>query len=78
MALFAKTRASITAGLLFFVISAPFTYTLVDKLVNALVSSIAPQYTTMFKIADGGRPTNYGLIVHSVVYALITYSLMGY
>ena len=76
MAYFRKTRASLTAAILFYLISAPFTYELVNNLVNVVVSAISPAHASLFKISDGGRPTTVGLIVHSIVYGLITYSLM--
>ena len=72
-----KFQASATAALLFFVVSSPFTYKMVDSLIGGIVQSIAPSMTYLFKIAESGCPTNYGLIVHSVVFGLVTYYLMG-
>lgn len=72
-----KFQASVTAALLFFVVSSPFTYKMVDSLIGGIVQSIAPSMTYLFKIAESGCPTNYGLIVHSVVFGLVTYYLMG-
>lgn len=69
-----KVQASLTAALLFFVISSPFTYTFVDSVINSVVPG---QYAMMFRVADGGRPTNFGLLLHASVYGLITYQLMG-
>jgi hypothetical protein len=71
-----KVQASLIAALLFFVISSPFTYKLVDSLVGGIVSSIAPQAASFFKIAEAGCPTNYGLAVHAVVFGLVTYVMM--
>ena len=71
-----KVQASMVAALLFFVISSPFPYKLVDRLVGGIVSAIVPQFASVFKIAEAGCPTNYGLAVHAVVYGLITYFLM--
>jgi hypothetical protein len=31
----------------------------------------------MFKVAEAGCPTNYGLLLHSAVFALVTYYMMG-
>lgn len=70
-----KAQAALTAALLFFVISSPFTYRLVDGVVGSLVGSIAPQFTTLFKIAEAGCPTNYGLLVHSAVFGLVAFFL---
>lgn len=69
-----KVEASLTAALLFFVISSPFTYTFVDSIINSIVPA---QYAMTFRVADGGRPTNFGLMLHAAVYGLITYQLMG-
>ena len=71
-----RTQAALTAALLFYVISSPFTYTLVDNLVNTVISAISPQYAVLYKTSNGGCPTNYGLLLHSAVYGLITYLLM--
>jgi hypothetical protein len=76
MMLSRKLQASLVAALLFYVVSSPFTYRLVDQLVGGVVGSIVPQFTTLFKIAEAGCPTNYGLLVHSVVFGLVTYYLM--
>jgi len=71
-----KVQASLVAALLFFVISSPFTYKLVDNVVGGIVRAIIPQAASFFKIAEAGCPTNYGLLVHAAVYGLITYLLM--
>ncbi len=68
-----KATAALTAALLFFVISSPFTYRLVDSIVGGVVGAIVPQFTTLFKIAEAGCPTNYGLLVHSVVFGLVAF-----
>lgn len=68
-----KATAAMTAALLFFVISSPFTYRLVDSVVGGVVGSVVPQFTTLFKIAEAGCPTNYGLLVHSIVFGLVAY-----
>ena len=68
-----KATAALTAALLFFVISSPFTYRLVDSVVGGVVGAIVPQFTTLFKIAEAGCPTNYGLLVHSAVFGLVAY-----
>lgn len=71
-----KIQASLVAALLFFVISSPFTYKFVDNIVGGIVTAIIPQFASLFKIAEAGCPTNYGLLVHSVVFGLVTYFLM--
>jgi hypothetical protein len=68
-----KATAALSAALLFFVVSSPFTYRLVDSIVGGVVGSVVPQFTTLFKIAEAGCPTNYGLLVHSAVFGLVAY-----
>ncbi len=71
-----KVQASLTAALLFFVISSPFTYKLVDNVVGSIVRALVPQAASFFKIAEAGCPTNYGLMVHAAVFGLVTYFIM--
>lgn len=68
-----KATAALTAAVLFFVVSSPFTYRLVDSVVGGVVGAVVPQFTTLFKIAEAGCPTNYGLLVHSAVFGLVAY-----
>lgn len=63
-----KTGATIQAVLLFFIISNPMTYRLTDSLLGGIVGNL----TTV-----SGAPTTLGLIVHSIVFGLITYQLMN-
>lgn len=72
-----KVQASLTAALLFFVVSSPFTYRMVDNLIGGVVQAVAPSMTYLFKVAESGCPTNYGLFVHSAVFGLVTYYLMS-
>ena len=76
MMLSRKLQASLVAALLFYVVSSPFTYRLVDQLVGGVVGAVVPQFTTLFKIAEAGCPTNYGLFVHAAVFGLLSYHLM--
>jgi hypothetical protein len=71
-----KVQASLIAALLFFVISSPFTYKLVDNVVGTVVRTLIPQAASFFKIAEAGCPTNYGLAVHAAVFGLLTYLMM--
>lgn len=77
MILSRKMQAALTAALLFYVISSPFTYRLVDQLVGGVVEAIVPQFRHIFKVAEAGCPTNYGLLVHAAVFGLVSYYLMG-
>jgi hypothetical protein len=61
-----QVTGSITAALLFFIISSPFTYQLTNNMLSTIVG----------RTSDGGCPTNTGLILHSAVYGLIVYHLM--
>lgn len=61
-----KLQTSAIAALLFYIVSSPITYRIVDGILGG-----------MFKIADpAGCPSGGGLIVHAVVYGLITYLIM--
>jgi hypothetical protein len=77
MMLSRKMQAALMAALLFYVISSPFTYRLVDQLVGGVVGAVIPQFTSMFKVAEAGCPTNYGLILHAAVFGLLSYHMMG-
>ena len=70
-----KAKHALALGLLFFVISSPYTYTLVDKLVGTFLNAVAPQLMSALKVAEGGCPTTYGLLVHSTVFAVAAYLL---
>jgi hypothetical protein len=64
----AKVSAAIVAGLLFFIISNPVVYQLVDKAIGGLLGPIA---------SPSGCPTTWGLIVHSGVFGLAHYYGLG-
>jgi hypothetical protein len=67
MKLTGKTSAALQAALLFFIISNPMTYKIVDSLLGFLLGRIA---------GPSGCPTNTGLIVHTIVFGLVAYALM--
>ena len=67
MKLTSKTIAALEAALLFFIVSNPMTYKLVDSLLGMLLGRIA---------GPSGCPTNTGLIVHTIVFGLGAYALM--
>lgn len=71
----ARTRHALTLALLFFVISSPYTYKVVDQIVSAIVGSTVPQFSWALKVAEGGCPTTYGLFLHAVVFGLVAYYL---
>jgi len=64
---------SLFLAVLFFVVSSPMTYHLVDSLVGGVVTAVVPQLGSTFKVAMAGCPTTYGLAVHAVVFGLISY-----
>lgn len=72
-----KISAALSAGLLFFVISSPATYKFVDSLIGGIVGAVAPGLIYWFRVAESGRPTTYGLLVHSAVFAVVAYLMMG-
>lgn len=63
-----KLYAAVVAGAMFFLISNPYFYQLVDSLVGDRLGRIA---------SAGGCPTTWGLVVHSTVFALATYYGLG-
>ena len=68
-----KVKHALMLALLFFVVSSPYTYSLVDKVVSTLFGGMFPSLASLFKIAEGGCPTTYGLLVHSAVFGLVAY-----
>lgn len=64
----AKLSAAILAGVMFFIISNPIVYKLVDSLIGGALGPIA---------SPGGCPTTWGLIVHSAVFAAASYYGVG-
>lgn len=68
MALSAKLKGALIAGIMFFIISNPIVYKIVDGLIGGLLGNIA---------SPGGCPTTWGLIVHSAVFAAATYYGIG-
>jgi uncharacterized membrane protein (DUF106 family) len=63
-----KLNAALVAGLMFFIISNPMVYKIVDGLLGGLLGPIA---------SPSGCPTTWGLIVHSAVFAAATYYGIG-
>lgn len=76
-ALSRKAQAALVAALLFFVISSPFTYRIVDQIVGGVVTAVIPQMASVFKVAQAGCPTTYGLALHAAVFGLVSYMLMS-
>lgn len=63
-----KVKDALIAGLMFFIISNPMVYKLVDNLLGGMLGPIA---------SPSGCPTTWGLIVHSAVFAAATYYGIG-
>jgi hypothetical protein len=63
-----KLSAALLAGLMFFIISNPIIYRLVDDLTGHLLGPIA---------TPSGCPTTWGLVVHSAVFAAAAYYGIG-
>ena len=70
-----KVKHALALALLFFAVSSPYTYKVVDNLVGSVVSALAPQLSYIFKVADAGCPTTYGLALHSAVFGVLAYFL---
>lgn len=62
-----KVSATLQSILVFYIIANPMTFRLVDSLLGGVVGRIANA---------GGCPTALGLIVHSLVFGVVVYSLM--
>lgn len=61
-----KLQTAALAALLFYIVSSPITYSIVDGLLGGF-----------FKIADHtGCPSGNGLIVHTIVYGVVSYVIM--
>jgi hypothetical protein len=63
-----KVKEALVAGLMFFIISHPIVYKLVDSLVGGMLGRIA---------SPSGCPTTWGLVVHSAVFAAASYYGLG-
>ena len=63
-----KVSAAIVAAMMFFIVSNPLFYQLVDSLVGDTLGHIS---------SPSGCPTTWGLVVHSTVFGLATYYGMG-
>jgi hypothetical protein len=70
-----RMKHSFMLGLLFFVVSSPYTYTFVDNVVSTLVGGLFPSLAHLFKVADNGCPTTYGLLLHAGVFSVVAYVL---
>jgi len=64
-----KINATLQSIIVFLLVSLPFTYKITNGLLGGLVG----------KLADpSGCPTGLGLVIHSIVFGLIIYSLMRF
>jgi hypothetical protein len=64
---------SAVLALLFFVLSSPMTYSVVDRAISTVVGMVSPRHVESLRVIMGGCPTTYGLVVHSVVFGLVSY-----
>lgn len=71
-----RVQYSFFAALLFYIVSNPITYTVVDNLLMTILGPILGPSAAFFKVAEGGCPTGYGLLLHSFVFFLVTLGLM--
>lgn len=63
-----KVQGALIAGLMFFIISNPMVYKIVDGLLGDTLGRIS---------SPSGCPTTWGLIVHSGVFAAATFYGIG-
>ena len=71
-----RAQYAFFSALLFYIISNPITYSVVDSLLMTFLGPILGPTAAIFKIAEGGCPTGYGLLVHSTVFFLVVLGLM--
>jgi hypothetical protein len=62
-----KFKHVLAFSLLFYVVSSPFTYRFVNSVVEPIVQ---------VKTAEGSCPTQAGLVVHTLVFALLSYYVL--
>ncbi len=62
-----KLKAAIVAAIMFYIISNPVVYRIVDNILGGVLG----------RVAVGGCPTTWGLVLHSVVFGAATYYGVG-
>jgi hypothetical protein len=63
-----KISATIQTIFVFILVSLPFTYKLTNRVLSGVLGQLAD---------SSGCPTTLGLLIHSIVFGLIVYILMG-
>lgn len=63
-------------AIVFFVLSSPITYRLVDTLVGGLVSNYSLHMADVLKVAQAGCPTTYGIALHATLFGVVAYYLL--
>lgn len=63
-----KVQGALIAGLMFFIISNPMIYKIIDGLIGDTLGRIS---------SPSGCPTTWGLVVHSAVFAAATFYGIG-
>jgi hypothetical protein len=71
-----RAQISLFSALLFYIVSNPITYSVVDTLLMTVLGPLLGSAAAIFKVAEGGCPTGYGLLLHSFVFFLVTLGLM--
>lgn len=71
-----RAQIALFSALMFYIVSNPITYSVVDSVLMTVLTPALGTTAAMFKIADSGCPTGYGLLVHSFVFFLVTLGLM--
>jgi len=67
---------TLAVSLVFYIVSSPMSYRIVDSVVGGVVNAVLPQVRGLFRIAEGGQPTQYGILVHTVVFAVVAHCLL--
>jgi len=66
-----KMQISAFQALLFYVLANPITFSVIDRII---VQVVGPY--TMFRVAEEGKPTGFGLLLHASVFFAVTWGLM--
>jgi len=64
-----QIQISAFSGLLFYIISNPTTYAIVQKIVEEIGD---------IKLTSNGRPTEVGLLIHTLLFSIVTFVSMQF
>ena len=71
-----KFQVFLSVAILFYVVSSPFAYRFVESVLGGLLEAVVPSLRRVFKVAEQGCPTHWGILLHSLVYAFLVTSVL--